>query len=165
MTQTLRIREVIRSQAEPVNKTEILWLHYDEAQGAYLLSYWENGKWNDLAGSGGGGGGSSTLSSPAYYGSTTYIVREAEQVQSLSSNDNMTIEMNASLPYVYIAIPNTYILSRVITANNENITSNFELINNALPLSIKGKEVNYKLYEFHLNSGLALEERITIYIS
>lgn len=119
------------------------------------------------SGGGGGGGGSSTtqLDWPAYYGASDNEITTASQVQSLRVSTVTPMSGNENKPYFYVAMHNKYTLRRVVTANNENILGNFTLKNSSLDMVIDGQQLTYKLYEFHLSSGLALNESISISIS
>lgn len=70
-----------------------------------------------------------------------------------SSNISIT-EVLLNTVYFYVAIPTDYTM-KIVTENNEDITDNF---------NPKGTSAEYKLFEFCLNSGLALDVNVTINI-
>ena len=81
-------------------------------------------------------------------------------IQYFSNTRNYQVSANIIEPYYYIALPDEVILSKVTTENNEQIKDDFIFKGNFTLNSIK-----YKLYEFHLNSGLSLDASVTINVT
>ena len=81
-------------------------------------------------------------------------------IQDFSNTRNYQVSANIIEPYYYIALPDEVILSKVTTENNEQIKEDFIFKGNFTLNSIK-----YKLYEFHLNSGLSLDTSVTINVT
>lgn len=126
---------------------------------------------NGAGGGGGGGGDDPTPPTPSglgkyvyYGGSDTEVLIDGNTesiVGNFSKSKNRTI---SNIPcynkYYYISIPTAYQLQRVVTENNENITSMF---------SVKGTYSqdgeSYVLREFHLSSDMPLNVNVTITIA
>ena len=105
-----------------------------------------------------------TLEYPMYYGSTqgNITIRDASVLvpSSLTSTSSMSITCNTNNAYVYIALYDEYNISSIVTANSESILSEF--IN--MGVFMLDNKI-YKLYEFHLSSGLPLDVNINIQIT
>ena len=159
------------SDAKPIIRVGTILTTEDESQVGGNVTVNDNLYTINLvipagSGGGGGGGGSSTpLFWPAYYGASDNEITTAEQVQTLRISDVTPMSGNANKPYFYVAMESQYTLRRAMTANNENILSNFTLKNSSLSVVVDEELLTYKLYEFHLSSGLALNESISISIS
>lgn len=116
-----------------------------------------------LAKYGGGGGGNTPieeLSTVYYYGSLDNKLINSEILTLLNKSKEITNNITLDKSYYYIVLYENYILTKVLTSNNENITDGFKHIDN---ISLENK--NYKIYEFHLNSGIALDVDATISIT
>lgn len=125
-----------------------------------------------INGSGGGGGGDdptpptpSGLGKYVYYGGSNAEVpidgNTENVIGSFGKSKNRTISnVPCYTKYYYIALPIAYQLQKVVTENNENITSMF---------SVKGAYSqdgeSYILYEFHLSSDMPLNVNITITVA
>lgn len=157
-----RFRETILSDKEPTDDN-ILWL--DISEEIPILRFKEQGIWQGL--SGGGGGDpvvSKDLEIAYFYGGSNEEITTIEEIEetlsSLYTSKKTSVSTTMDKAYHYIILYKDYNVSKVITANNEIITSSF----------IKKKDftmddIEYKLYEFHLNSGLPLDVTATIIIT
>lgn len=113
----------------------------------------ENGDF--VPGGGSGGTIARRLDNPIYYSVSDDNLNEIPQDNS--SNVSIT-NVYVDKEYFYVAIPSDYEM-KVITENNENITNNFDD-----PININLNNMEYKLFKFHLDSGLALDVNVTINI-
>ena len=120
---------------------------------------------------GGGGGDDPTPPTPSGLGKFIYYGGSDTEISIDSSTETIIGNFNRSkssvisnVPnyskYYYISIPISYQLIRVVTENNENITSMFET-NGAYS---QGGE-SYILREFHLSSDMPLNVNITITVT
>ena len=122
-------------------------------------------------GDGGGGGDDPTPPTPSglgkyvyYGGSNTEVPIDGNTenvIGSFGKSKNRTISnVPCYTKYYYISIPIAYRIQKVVTENNENITSMF---------SVKGAYnqdgESYILHEFHLSSDMPLNVNITITIA
>lgn len=116
----------------------------------------ENGDF--VPGGGSGGTIARRLDNPIYYSVSDDNLNEIPQDNS--SNVSIT-NVYVDKEYFYVAIPSDYEM-KVITENNENITNtnNFNIPKSTFNLN----NIEYKLFEFHLDSGLALDVNVTINI-
>lgn len=105
-----------------------------------------------------------TLEYPMYYGSIqgNIAIRDASVLvpSYLTPTSLMSTTCESNNAYVYIALYDEYNISSIVTANSENILSEF---NNTGVFVLDNKI--YKLYEFHLSSGLPLDVNINIQIT
>ena len=154
-----RYRGIIGCIVQPEDK-EVLWLDISDSSKPVLRAYIDE-EWLKLA----SGEGiepilPNLLENPFYYGgSNTEITIDTinTTIQHFSSTKSYQASASIILPYYYIAIPNGITLSKVTTENNEQIKDDFILKGEFTLNSIR-----YKLYEFHLSSGLSLDASITI---
>jgi len=103
------------------------------------------------------------LENPAYYGATNdeiLISSAALNVLGLTRTTSLSNVCPSNKPYVYIALYEGYRFIKAITINNEDILSEF-VDKGSFVLN----DLNYKLYEFHLSSGLSLDVNINISFS
>ena len=157
-----RYRGIVGCIVQPEDK-EVLWLDISNSSKPVLKVYID-GEWLKLA----GGEGveptpPSKLENPFYYGgSNTEVTIDIINtvIQYFSNTRNYQVSANIIEPYYYIALPDEVILSKVTTENNEQIKDDFIFKGNFTLNSIK-----YKLYEFHLNSGLSLDASVTINVT
>ena len=157
-----RYRGIVGSIVQPEDK-EVLWLDISNSDKPILKAYID-GEWLKLA-SGGGIEPTPTpqFENPFYYGgSNTEITIDTINtvIQYFSNTKNYQAYANIVEPYYYIALPDGVILSKITTENNEQIKNDFILKGDFTLNSI-----NYKLYEFHLSSGLSLDASVTINVT
>ena len=140
----------------------VLWLDISNSSKPILKAY-INGEWLKLAGGGVESIPTPQLENSFYYGgSNTEITIDTINtvIQHFSNTKNYQAYANIVEPYYYIALPDGVILSKVTTENNEQIKNDFILKGDFTLNSI-----NYKLYEFHLSSGLSLDASVTINVT
>jgi len=103
------------------------------------------------------------LDYPAYYGTRDLpIALEAADaaMDTLSHTTSTSATCSSEKPYVYVALYNSYRLTRAMTENNENILSDFENIG-----TFTHESVTYKLLQFHSPSGMSLNVNINLSFS
>ena len=104
-----------------------------------------------------------TLYYPAYYGSVENeipIESAPTYMEQLYNSNSIEVRCPSDNPYVYVALYEEYKLSSAITLNNEDMLEDFENVG-----MFEFNNVNYKLYKFHLSSGLSLDVDINIIFS
>ena len=157
----IKYRGIVGCITQPEDKY-VLWLDISNSSKPILKAY-INGDWLKLAGGGIEPIPTPQLENPFYYGgSNTEITIDTINtvIQYFSNTKNYQAYANIVEPYYYIALPDGVILSKVTTENNEQIKNDFILKGDFTLNSI-----NYKLYEFHLSSGLSLDASVTINVT
>lgn len=154
-----RFREVVQSMDAPEDRN-VLWLDISNSEQPLLKFYFIN-DWVALAGGGGPSPTPSKLKYYYYYGSlNTRKDINTIDVLELNSTKNSSTTGNFDKVYYYIAISEDQSIVSVVTANQENITSQF----NNIGTFVVG-DVQYKLYEFFLDTLIPLDITATINIT
>ena len=157
----IKYRGIVGCITQPEDKY-VLWLDISNSSKPILKAY-INGEWLKLAGGGVEPIPTPQLENPFYYGgSNIEITTETliTAIQYFQNTRNYQAYSSIVTPYYYIALPDGVILSKVTTENNEQIKDDFVLKGN-----FTFNSLTYKLYEFHLDSGLSLDTSITINVT
>lgn len=157
----IKYRGIVGCIAQPEDKY-VLWLDISDSSKPVLKAY-INGEWSKLAGGGVEPIPTPQLENPFYYGGSDIEVTTETiitSIQYFQSTKNYQVYSSVITSYYYIALPDGVILSKVTTENNEQIKDDFILKGNFIFHSLK-----YKLYEFHLDSGLSLDTSIIINVT
>ena len=157
----IKYRGIVGCTTQPEDKY-VLWLDISNSSKPILKAY-INGEWLKLAGGGVEPIPTPQLENPFYYGgSNIEITTETliTAIQYFQNTRNYQAYSSIVTPYYYIALPDGVILSKVTTENNEQIKDDFVLKGN-----FTFNSLTYKLYEFHLDSGLSLDTSIIINVT
>lgn len=157
----IKYRGIVGCITQPEDKY-VLWLDISNSSKPVLKVY-INGEWSKLAGGGVEPTPTPQLENPFYYGGSDIEVTTETiitSIQYFQSTKNYQVYSSIITPYYYIALPDGVILSKVTTENNEQIKNDFVLKGNFTFNSLR-----YKLYEFHLDSGLSLDTSIIINVT
>ena len=157
----IKYRGIVGCITQPEDKY-VLWLDISNSSKPILKAY-INGEWLKLAGGGVEPIPTPQLENPFYYGgSNIEITTETliTAIQYFQNTRNYQAYSSIVTPYYYIALPDGVILSKVTTENNEQIKDDFVLKGN-----FTFNSLTYKLYEFHLDSGLSLDASIIINVT
>lgn len=157
----IKYRGIVGCTTQPEDKY-VLWLDISNSSKPILKAY-INGEWLKLAGGGVEPIPTPQLENPFYYGgSNIEITTETliTAIQYFQNTRNYQAYASIVTPYYYIALPDGVILSKVTTENNEQIKDDFVLKGN-----FTFNSLTYKLYEFHLDSGLSLDTSIIINVT
>ena len=156
---------VYKGKEEPRDKESFLWLRVDDINEP-VLAFWDGETWVEVSGGGGGGGNIPLEHAYFYGGKDDKIVIDSDIETKVKSLATSSVRVNNNVPcnkkYFYLAVFSENNLIKVITENNENITSNFELDQNTFNITLSGQTLTYKLYEFHLNSDIPLNANLNI---
>lgn len=157
----IKYRGIVGCITQPEDKY-VLWLDISNSSKPILKAY-INGEWLKLAGGGVEPIPTPQLENPFYYGgSNIEITTETliTAIQYFQNTRDYQAYSSIVTPYYYIALPDGVILSKVTTENNEQIKDDFVLKGN-----FTFNSLTYKLYEFHLDSGLSLDTSIIINVT
>lgn len=157
----IKYRGIVGCTTQPEDKY-VLWLDISNSSKPILKAY-INGEWLKLAGGGVEPIPTPQLENPFYYGgSNIEITTETliTAIQYFQNTRDYQAYSSIVTPYYYIALPDGVILSKVTTENNEQIKDDFVLKGN-----FTFNSLTYKLYEFHLDSGLSLDTSIIINVT
>ena len=157
----IKYRGIVGCITQPEDKY-VLWLDISNSSKPILKAY-INGEWLKLAGGGVEPIPTPQLENPFYYGgSNIEITTETliTAIQYFQNTRDYQAYSSIVTPYYYIALPDGVILSKVTTENNEQIKDDFVLKGN-----FTFNSLTYKLYEFHLDSGLSLNTSIIINVT
>ena len=157
----IKYRGIVGCTTQPEDKY-VLWLDISNSSKPILKAY-INGEWLKLAGGGVEPIPTPQLENPFYYGGSNIEVTTETlitAIQYFQNTRNYQAYSSIVTPYYYIALPDGVILSKVTTENNEQIKDDFVLKGN-----FTFNLLTYKLYEFHLDSGLSLDTSIIINVT
>lgn len=103
-----------------------------------------------------------TLDYRAYYGTVDNQITPEQNITSLlSSTASLNATCSSSKEYVYVLLYSNYRLTRAMTANNEDVLSDFVKLN--WNTTVNGQ--TYNIYELHADSGLPLDVNISLTFS
>ena len=157
----IKYRGIVGCTTQPEDKY-VLWLDISNSSKLILKAY-INGEWLKLAGGGVEPIPTPQLENPFYYGGSNVEITTGTLITAIQYFQNTRdYQAYSSIvtPYYYIALPDGVILSKVTTENNEQIKDDFVLKGN-----FTFNSLTYKLYEFHLDSGLSLDTSIIINVT
>ena len=157
-----RVRSIVMSVDAPLDH-ETGWIDITDINNP-LFKIYINGDWVILAGGGSPTPTPSTLTNTWYRGSSNNRLEIDESlpsvIKSFSSSKSTSTSGNFNRIYYYLAIASDQSVVSVITSNNENITSQFNL-----RTTVVIDNITYSLYEFFLDTLIPLDITATIRIN
>ena len=153
-----RFRETVMSEIAPEDKN-VLWLDISDSKEP-VLKYYSVEEWIALAG-GGSGPTPTTLRNTYYYGALdNRATLQSIDITELSDSNRTAVTGYFNKVYYYIALTSDQSIVNVITSNQENIKSQFNYVGTFI-----ANGVQYKLYEFFLDTLIPLDVTATISIT
>ena len=154
-----RFRETVMSKTAPEDKN-VLWLDISNSKEP-LLKYYSVDDWIALAGGSGPSPTPTTLKYTYYYGALdNRATLQSIDITELSYSNRTAVTGYFNRVYYYIALTSDQSIVNVITSNQENIKSQFNYVGTFI-----ANGVQYKLYEFFLDTLIPLDVTATISIT